>query len=65
MSEIVWRKSSYSNGGTNCVEFAALGGGEVAVRNSREPDGTVLNFPRSAIKHLIEGAKDGEFDDLA
>ncbi|MFF0520297.1 DUF397 domain-containing protein [Actinomadura nitritigenes] len=40
----VWRKSSYttSNGG-NCVELASLPG-NVAVRDSKDPDGPRLVF---------------------
>lgn len=39
-----WRKSTHSgpNGG-NCVEVAALRG-NVAVRDSKDPDGPVLTF---------------------
>jgi Domain of unknown function (DUF397) len=32
-----WRKSSYSGGGNQCVEVAALPGGRVAVRDSQNP----------------------------
>lgn len=60
-----WRKSSYSNGGTNCVEFAALPDESVGMRNSRDPDGAVLIYPRTEIRALIAGIKRGEYDDLA
>jgi hypothetical protein len=60
-----WRKSSYSNSQGNCVEFAQLADGSVAVRNSRFPQGPALVYTRAEIKALLEGAKDGEFDDLA
>jgi hypothetical protein len=59
-----WRKSSYSNSQGNCVEFAALPDGSVAVRNSRDPQGPALVYTRAEIAALIAGAKDGEFDDL-
>jgi hypothetical protein len=67
-SELVgasWRKSSYSNSQGNCVEFAALPEGGVAVRNSRDPQGPALIYTRAEIAALLAGAKDGEFDDLA
>lgn len=35
---VKWRKSSYSGGGQDCVEVAAVGG-TVAVRDSKDPDG--------------------------
>lgn len=65
-ASITWQKSSRSgpNGG-NCVELAALPGGqEIAVRNSRDPEGPALIYTLAEIKALIEGAKDGEFDNL-
>lgn len=40
-----WRKSSYSGGsGGNCVEVAGNLPGEVAVRDSKDPDGPSLLF---------------------
>ncbi len=60
-----WRKSSYSNSQGNCVEFAALTDGSVAVRNSRDPQGPALIHTRAEISALLAGARDGEFDDLA
>ena len=60
-----WRKSSYSNSQGNCVEFAALTDGSVAVRNSRFPEGPALVYTRAEIAAMLAGARDGEFDDLA
>lgn len=65
MTAVNWRKSSYSNGGTNCVELAALPDGTIGMRNSRDPDGTVHTYGRDAIRALIAGIKNGELDDLA
>jgi hypothetical protein len=59
-----WRKSSYSNSQGNCVEVSALGDGSVAMRNSRDPQGPALLYTRAEITALIQGVKDGEFDDL-
>lgn len=42
-----WRKSSYSgNGGGNCIEVAALPGGKLWVRDSKNPNGPHLAFRR-------------------
>nr|WP_243274997.1 DUF397 domain-containing protein [Streptomyces albus] len=60
----VWRKSRYSNSQGSCVEFARLPGGEVAMRNSRFPEGPVLVYTPAEIEAMILGVKDGEFDDL-
>ena len=35
--------------GENCVELAALPGGEVAVRNSRDPRGPALVYTRDEV----------------
>jgi hypothetical protein len=43
MSDLAWRKSSYSGATSgNCVEIAALPDGGRAVRDSKDPDGPVL-----------------------
>ncbi|MBB4969198.1 DUF397 domain-containing protein [Saccharothrix violaceirubra] len=46
LSGAEWRKSSRSTGGTNanCVEVAPVGP-VVAVRDSKNPQGTPLAFP--------------------
>ncbi|WP_438387813.1 DUF397 domain-containing protein [Actinopolyspora saharensis] len=40
-----WRKSSYSDNGSDCVEVA-FGGAGVSVRDSKEPFGPVLTVSR-------------------
>ncbi|GHF56886.1 hypothetical protein FHX82_000095 [Amycolatopsis bartoniae] len=59
-----WRKSKRSGAMGNCVEVAELGSGEIAVRNSRFPDGPALVYTRAEIAAFVAGAKDGEFDDV-
>ena len=44
LSDAVWRKSSYSNGGEQCVEIADLPGGGVAVRDSKNPSFPALRY---------------------
>ena len=44
--------------------MAKLSDGQVAFRNSREPDGEVLIFTRAEMVAFMSGAKDGEFDYL-
>jgi len=60
-----WRKSQASNPSGNCVEVAALQGGEIAVRNSRHPAGPALVYTRAEVAAFIAGIRNGEFDDLA
>ena len=57
-----WIKSSYSGPtGGNCAEVAFLADGQVAMRNSRHPDGPVLVFTRAEWDAFLSGACDGEF----
>jgi hypothetical protein len=58
-----WRTSSFSDG-MNCVEVAANDGG-VSVRDSKDPAGPVLHFTRGEMLAFLQGAKAGEFDDMA
>lgn len=58
-----WRKSSYSgsNGGA-CIEVAALPGGDLGVRDSKDPDGQKLAFAADEWAAFTAGVKAGEFD---
>ena len=47
--------------GGNCVEVAFLADGQIAMRNSRHPQGPALIFTRSEWDAFLGGAKDGEF----
>jgi hypothetical protein len=57
-----WRKSSYSGGNGNCVEVAGNLPGLVAVRDSKDRDGTVLAFAPGEWAAFTAGVKVGEFD---
>ncbi len=61
---VVWRKSQFSNPSGNCVEMAALPGGEVAIRNSRDPHGPALIYTPRELDAFVQGVKGGDFDDL-
>lgn len=60
----VWQKSRHSNSQGTCVEFARLPGGDIAVRNSRFPDGPALVYTPAEMEAMLRGVKDGEFDHL-
>jgi hypothetical protein len=62
--EVRWIKSAHSNAEGNCVEVAALAGGGLAVRNSRDPDGPALVYTPAEVAAFLAGVKDGEFDHL-
>lgn len=57
----MWRKSSFSAGQTNCVEFRPAADG-VQVRDSKNPDAGVLDYTASEWQAFIDGVKNGEFD---
>ena len=64
LRRVAWRKSSYSNPDGDCVELAELVGGKIAVRNSRNPAGSVLIFTQAEIAAFIQGVEQGEFDEV-
>lgn len=65
LTSVTWRKSRRSGAVGNCVEVARLANGDIAVRNSRFPDGPALVYTQAEITAFVGGIKDGEFDDLA
>ena len=64
LTGVRWRKSRRSNSQGACVELGPLADGGVAVRNSRHPDGPALLYTKAEIQALIEGVKEGDFDQL-
>ncbi|MFC9034217.1 DUF397 domain-containing protein [Streptomyces arboris] len=58
-----WVKSSYSNNGGSCVEWApatVTATGIVPVRDSKNTTGPVLSFPAAAFSTFVAGVKSGE-----
>jgi hypothetical protein len=56
-----WRKSSASSSNANCVEVRGQGE-TVDIRDSKNPDGPVLNFGPGQWAAFLTGVKLGEFD---
>jgi hypothetical protein len=53
----VWRKASHSGGnGGGCIEVGATPGAQVAVRDSKDPDGPALTFTTLSWREFINRA---------
>ncbi|MFJ8624642.1 DUF397 domain-containing protein [Kitasatospora sp. NPDC093550] len=62
MTQLTFKKSSYSGGNQNCVEVALPAGPVSHIRDSKDPDGPTLTFPREAHTAFITAVAAGEFD---
>jgi hypothetical protein len=60
LSSAEWRKSTLSNA-NGCVEVAIQGDG-VAVRDSKDPSGLVLEFSRHEWAAFLGGVRAGELE---
>ncbi|BBA95782.1 hypothetical protein RVR_781 [Actinacidiphila reveromycinica] len=58
---VSWRKSSYSNHESNCVEVAELGDGTIGIRDSKDRNGPILTVDRTAMRAFVTGVVRGEF----
>lgn len=61
---IDWRKARRSMGNGNCVEIAPING-EIAVRDSKNSAGPVLQYPASTWRSFVWEARQGDFDCLS
>ncbi|MCI3933136.1 DUF397 domain-containing protein [Streptomyces sp. AN091965] len=60
----LWFTSSYSNNGGQCIEIAAnllAARGIVPVRDSKRPDGPVVDVRADAFASFVNGLKAGRF----
>jgi hypothetical protein len=63
ISDMTWRKSSYSGTqGGNCVEVARATADVVAVRDSKDREGPRLAFGPGQWRRFAAGVKAGRFD---
>ncbi|MFI0777101.1 DUF397 domain-containing protein [Streptomyces sp. NPDC021212] len=63
MSARVWRKSSYSQQGANCLYVAAPAPHTIALRESDDPD-VILTTTPATLGTFIRAAKAGTLDRL-
>jgi Domain of unknown function (DUF397) len=59
-----WRKPWSGSNGGDCLEAKKLPGGQVALRQSTDPDGPALILEPNEIEAFVNGAKAGLADDL-
>ena len=63
LSNVTWRKSSYSGGnGGDCVEVAVLPDKSRAVRDSKDPRGSKLVFAPATWRAFAAAVKARAFD---
>ncbi|MCC9306792.1 DUF397 domain-containing protein [Kitasatospora sp. RB6PN24] len=62
-AEATWVKSSYSQTGGECIEWAPAfaAQGTVPVRDSKNPDGPALIFTAEGFTAFVQGVKHGAF----
>jgi hypothetical protein len=60
-ASLVWRKARRSSVNGQCVEVAVMTG-QVALRDSKDPDGPILVYPPAKFSAFLEDARNGEFD---
>ncbi|WP_326610924.1 DUF397 domain-containing protein [Streptomyces scopuliridis] len=63
--DIQWRKSSKSSNaaGSDCLELAEHDG-EILMRESDNPD-VIIHTTPAKLRAFLDGAREGEFDNLA
>jgi Domain of unknown function (DUF397) len=60
---LAWLKAHSSTANGQCVEVASATG-NIAIRDSKDPDGPILVYTRSEFRAFLDGARNGEFDAL-
>lgn len=64
LSALPWRKSTWSFGNGDCVEFAQPTAGSAAVRDSKNKRGPALLFTAREWRMFIDRVKSGKIDHL-
>ena len=58
-----WYKSTFSQGSTGCVETAPLPHGRtVAIRDSKDPNGPILQYSTGSWRVFVRKTKLGHYD---
>jgi hypothetical protein len=62
-ASLAWLKAQSSTHNGACVEIASAAG-KIAIRDSKDPDGSILVYTPTEFKAFLNGARNGEFDSL-
>lgn len=62
-ARLAWLKALSSTANGHCVEVASAVG-NIAIRDSKDPDGPILVYTPSEFRAFLDGARNGEFDSL-
>ena len=62
-ASLAWLKAQSSTHNGACVEIASAAG-KIAIRDSKDPDGSILVYTPAEFKAFLDGARNGEFDSL-
>ena len=60
-TSLAWLKAQSSSHNGACVEIAKAVG-NIAIRDSKDPDGPILVYTPAEFKAFLSGAQNGEFD---
>jgi hypothetical protein len=60
---LAWLKAHSSTANGQCIEIASAVG-NIAIRDSKDPDGPILVYTSSEFRAFLDGARNGEFDAL-
>jgi hypothetical protein len=61
-ASLAWLKAQSSSHNGACVEIAEAAVGNIAIRDSKDPDGPILVYTPAEFKAFLSGAQNGEFD---
>ena len=60
-ANLIWTKAQASTHNGQCVEVASAAG-NIALRDSKNPDGPILVYTPAEFRAFLDGARNGEFD---
>lgn len=62
-TSLAWLKAQSSTYNGQCIEIASTAD-KIAMRDSKDPNGPILVYSPAEFRAFLDGACNGEFDDL-